>query len=729
MKSFVVMTYYQLMHAIAMTLEIGEKTNLYFNVDYLKVESDFLDKIRGTKVFNKVVGMDSDEYKTSYNDALKKCQNMTSEQIDLIGNKIFEQYLEPYYEQKFHKADFEDEIYVYNDFQRYYYYISKHFKNIIGVEDGYCSLKQQINIHWFKGAYKWVEPFLGKYYPEPLYKGENVKRIISSRDFNDLPQYYKSKLEVVDFKELVRKHYDDYVYILTQIFDLNDFCIDEKDVLILTTPLSRSKHCNSLQNYLFYKKLIAQEKKSGKKIYIKPHPADTLIAYELYEDEQVTVLPKDFPVELLQYKGVKVSKTISFSSTALVKDLGEENIVLYNGKKTVKAINKFILKYISDEKLKLNIYIRAGELSPETYINIKSFVRQYGNIQTLIKIIVPKGKLKEYKEYFSDSHLGSMIKEYEKEYKSDENKYMYCYEIENMKKLNIAHMQYVSLEFVETPLDTEEYIFDNIIKNDIFDYFILLDAKNLGIMVIQKLVTALRAQVKFGYTFLNYTYVDSRKVYLGNGHIYNNFSGLISNRLWNCKIIKPLSQRNGNLFDSVQKIANLNAEHIQYRAILFLYLKNDIYAEIKNGKQYYKDRIEKIVRQNERENIGEKEIAGMIGVELSEYYNWINLFDAAKQNGAVSEIVDDLDINNILILQAEKYFLEALLNERNVERSRQIFDKIELYSYFNGTLKKLFESGLMRKFKFWTIRVQYLKTKYRNLKKGLKKKYRRVVKG
>lgn len=725
MKSFVVMTYYQLMHAIAMTLEMGKKTDLYFNMDYLKVENDFLLKIKETKIFNRVVGMDSDEYKTPYNAVLKTCQKMTPAQIDLIGNRIFEKHLEPYYARKFSNADFYDEIYVYNDFQRYFYYIAKHFKNIVGVEDGYKSLKQQLTVHWFKGTYKWVEPFLGKYYPEPLYKNNHIKKIISSCAFDDLPEYYNEKIEVIDFKDIVENNLDQYVNAITHIFDLEDIDMDEDDTLILTTPLSRSRHCNSLQNFLFYKKLIEKEKKEGKKIYIKPHPADTLVAYDLYEDEQVKVLPRNFPVEILQYKKIKVGKTISFASTALMNEIGEKNVTLYKGPKNVKAINKYILKYISDYKLKLNIYIWVDELSPEIYINVRSYIRQHGNIDMKLKVIIPKGSLKEYREYFHVKNMERMIKAYKKYYKIDEEKMAYCYEIEHLADIKIENLKYVSMEFLESPISEEGYIYHNFIKNDLLDYFFFVDAHNLGLRVISKLAVALRDNIKFVYTFSNYTFLDDdkkKKIYLGNGQIQNTLSGILSNRLWSDRANQILQKTYLPLPEAISAITDINSEDIQYRAILMLYLRADCLAWNRRSKAFFRKKIEGCVK---KANADIDCLAGRVAMELSEYYNWLSQFDSNLQKGEVAELIERLEIDDEIKMKSQSLFIEALLRERQIERSRNTFGKIELYNYFNGTIQLLFRTGIMRRTKNWAVKIQSSKKKYaKKTRTIIKKAYR-----
>ena len=163
MKTFVVMTYYQLMHSVAMALTLDEKPALYFSVNYLNVNDSFLERIRQTEIFDHVVGITARGDLAEFIAELNKTKDFTPEEVDEVGDSIFEKHLEPYYGELFKDADFDDTVYIYNDFQWYSYYVNKHFDDIVGVEDGYGSLEQQLKIHKYKGDQELVVKFLGKY--------------------------------------------------------------------------------------------------------------------------------------------------------------------------------------------------------------------------------------------------------------------------------------------------------------------------------------------------------------------------------------------------------------------------------------------------------------------------------------------------------------------------------------------------------------------------------------
>ncbi|MDE8735441.1 hypothetical protein P0G10_20405, partial [Eubacteriales bacterium DFI.9.88] len=60
------------------------------------------------------------------------------------------------------------------------------------------------------------------YYPEPLYRFEKVKKNISSCNFEDIDDYYKQRLEILDFKDLFQKNKANFIRAMLQIFDLQE---------------------------------------------------------------------------------------------------------------------------------------------------------------------------------------------------------------------------------------------------------------------------------------------------------------------------------------------------------------------------------------------------------------------------------------------------------------------------------------------------------------------------
>lgn len=650
MKSFVVMTFYQLMHATAMTLELKEKTNLFFISNYLGVDEVFLDRVRDTGLFNSVVRLDQEENMGPYHAAMEKTEGMSPKEIDKIGNSIFEKYLEPYYSKKFANADFNDDIYVYNDFQRPYYFISKHFKTIIGVEDGYGSLSQQMKVHHFKGRYAWVVPFLGKYYPEPLYKNPKITKIISSRTFGDLPEYYQKKLEVLDFKDLMEKNKDDFIKAQLKIFNLENIEIKDGGILILSTPLSRGKFCDSIDNFILYKKLIEEEKANGRKIFIKPHPADVAVDYKLYEDEQVTVLPRQFPIELLEYQGVKFSKSISFGSTAIVDNLCDESVIMYQGNNKPDDIKAFIQDYVQNEFITLNVYVMLTDKLSEQCLNVR-MPKGIERIKLNVTFIASEDK----KENYSKAHNFKFV--------------------DNMEELEI---------------------YKNVISKDEFDYFILIDGRNFGTAFMEYLCSVPEKKVQFCTTFFNYTYDgkydDSRRVLLGSGQVSEAFSSQLRNRLWHRSISKYVDIE---CQDSIGEALFERRDSVIHRAKLLLYVDNRQYFKIDDGDSYFREKLKELQEEDKEESA----IARGTALLMKEYYDWATIMSPRSVKGLLKKYLEDSTLSDSIKAKAESEMLEQLLKEQQSEFNRGIYSRLENAGDNNGSNIKEIGKRIKRKIK------------------------------
>lgn len=686
MKSFVVMTYYQLMHATAMTLELGEKTNIYFIWNYLKVSDEFLDRVRDTGIFNLVVKLDQEENMGPYHAAMDNTIGLSDDEIDKIGNSIFEKYLEPYYAEKFADADFEDDIYVYNDFQRPYYFITKHFNNIIGIEDGYGSLSQQMKVHHFKGAYALVTPFLKKYYPEPLYRHRKVSRIISSCYFDDLPDYYYDKLQILDFKDIMERNKESFIQIMMKIFQLGDVEIEDEGILILTTPLSRVRYCDSIDNFLFYKKLIEKEKQNGKQIYIKPHPADSFVDYKLFEDEQVVVLPKQFPIELLEYKGIRFEKSISFGSTAIVDNLCSESITMYTGDNTPSDITSYIKEYVGKERLKLNVYVKLTGMSPDRYMNAFGFLRDKSSLETNVKFIVDRQKQEKYLNYFDPSNLNIRCREFIK-MQHENGQVAYSSEA---KELRIDNLKHCSYSFVATDCMDDYEIYRSIISEDKFDFFLLVDDRSTGFKSLDAIYKYTRERINFCTTFFNYTHAGqdnlSKRIMLGSGQVGDALSNHIRNRLWHCSARNFIDKDCEN---SIGEALFNRRDSVIHRAGLLLHEDNGEYLQIENGNIYYSEKLAWLQENCDDEDV----LIRNILLLLKDYYDWATIVSPRSVRGLISNFIKSCELNEEVIIGIQNEFIEQLLKERQIEFSRTIYKEIEDFNYYKKALRRLKNSG------------------------------------
>lgn len=679
MKSIVVMTYYQLMHSIALSLTLDEKPILYFTCDYIKADEELLQRIRETNIFHDVIGMSEASFIVPFIDELRAAYSKGNSEIDSIGDRIFEKYLEPYYSKIFCGADTREEIYVYNDFQRHFYYIAKHFENIVGIEDGYKSLEQQIRIHRFKGRYKLIEPFIDKYYPAPLYRHKNIKKIISSADFPDIDDYYKNLLEVVDFAELIERNKPSYVKALLHIFCIEGIHVKENSTLYLGQPLSRAQYCNACENYLYHRKVIEAAAKRGEHVYIKPHPADT-IDYHLFRNDHVEVLPKEFPLEVLGYAGMKFERTISFGSTTLVDEIANENIKIYTdptGK--IHDIRKFVRELIQDEKLNINLYLKTREMSPKAYINLYGYVAAHPYINFNITLLLDEELGTHAQEYYALRNLTHRVRQYRATKSEPKEIGLYELQIKKLPLLLNKFPQNTTITMVQTKWKDDFDIYRNYVSKDEFDYFMIASLEDSGFAVSKDLINFLNKNSALALLYPNYTYMDSTKkyeVYLGRGSEVFLLMKRMSNVLFHKSLCSDLDQIvSGN--GTIHLLYPLSEKYID-RPSFPLYLDVNEYQDTFDGDTKYAMLI-----QEQCKNISEGDTYAIkaIAMLLYDYYNWTCIHYFSEDMNLLNSFVNSLPCEDKILKHATLRFAELLLEEQKKDHSKMVIKNEEFFKY------------------------------------------------
>lgn len=715
MKSFVAMTYYQLMHAIAYTVELDEPANLYFSRKYLDVDDEFIDRINKTGVFNEAVGFDMREFETPFYEELKQINAEEEGIIDKVGNSLFEKYLEPFFSKHFCNADTEDEIFVYNDLQLYYYYIAKHFPNIVGIEDGYGSIAQQLRVHRLKGNIELVEPFVGKYFPEYLYKYKNVKRLISSCNFADIPDDYKRKLEVLDFNFLIKNNRDKFNEALQTIFDVSVNEIKNDSIIILGTPLRRSQYCSSVEQYLFYRKTIrnTELKFPQSTIFIKPHPADTM-EYELLETDNVKVIDKAFPIEMIQYQGKKVKKTISFGSTAVLDSISRENELIYREKGKPEDVKRFIKDYVKGESISFNIYIKVSRITTDTFINILSYLKTYKHFQINLIVLSNDECYDDLTRELVARNINKHVNTYIKAHNGKANSNFYYQEIKALKGLKNSMPSNVSMNIVRLE-SLEDASVIKVINNDMFDYCLVADAENLGAYVIRKSTRIIERNSALAYMLLNYTEMAGggrKRVFLGTGVIDDCYTNDLGNRIISKKMLQ--SMQNVENINSLADAFHYYDKKIRKENSLYLNVNEKKYSEIGEGKEYYLKGVRKLTEINNSKTISRDRMLGEISLQANEYYNYVMVTNPYISSNAIEIFFDQIDnVGNSEKKDALALLSAMLLTERKRENESFLGqNKIQCY-YLKPTIKKLLKSG--KKTRMISVAARY------NMKQVLRK--------
>lgn len=718
MKNFVVMTYYQLMHAIAMTIEQEEKSNLFVHVNYLGLKEEFLERIKETDVFNSVVELNQNEFLKPFISELKKTAFMTKSKIDEIGDDIFNEYLEPYFSERFAAADFNDEIYVYNDFQWYYYYIAKHFNNIVGVEDGYKTLKQQLEVHVPKGHHQLTAPFLGKYYPEPLYKYKNIKKIVSSCKFDDIDEYYKKKLEIIDYKELANKNREKFGEKLVYIFNLNNLNIKDNSCLYLAQPLDRALYCDSIDNYLLAKKIINNKVAEGKHVYIKPHPAEKL-DYRIMDNNEITVLDKSFPIEVLDYMGVKFSEGITYGSTSVdtLECIEKRKKISIGTEKGFKGIKREIEDIIANEMFVIDVYIKMYDCDMQSICNICSFFGDVGKIKFKLHVLIEKENYVNYVAEFKNNYKDcfSYIK---KKMRFNARKILYKKQWRILKN----NINLENIEFIESKkIDDIDLEYLNDICKAKGDYVLITNNYSDGILMKNKLIKKINNKMHpiANVVFHNFIKINSKKYIPIDWNLLNS----------NC----ILRWENVGLFrnvfcDSMDKANNFH--EVRYnllkKEIRFTKIYNcECFLPIEKYSNF--EELKKDIVHVSTDGLYSKDdmyVNYDIQSTFAEYINYLKVLQGFdKSVNFNEEILKFTDKYKFDCYQKNIYinYLDQILRDDLGDKNRRTYLNIDLYEYVSGGLRLLIIFEIVQPMCWiWEklkIVKQYLANNYAKIKK------------
>lgn len=343
MKNYVVMTHYQLMYAV-MHAHLYNKNNarLFISNDYINFDGINIDKI-----LNKNIFIEANIFGT------KSIQQDFFSALNSDNPKVaFDEVLENHFANIFTDCK-GGTFYIFNEFQLYYYYIEKYANEIIIVEDGYGSYKQQNNILCFKGQYKEINPYIGTLFPLLHAKSPKVVKYLINVPVNEL-SVHKGLIEICDFKEMESKiNRNSLLNFYKDIYNFPDK-LNENSALLLTQPLKRANYCRTIDQMKLYKKILKEKLSQFDHIYIKPHPADD-IGYNFLVNEKVTLLSSDFPVEVFNYTETEFELTYTFGSTASkIAKYSKDNISLFNYQKpTHNQIARFIKKFVRGVKIEI----------------------------------------------------------------------------------------------------------------------------------------------------------------------------------------------------------------------------------------------------------------------------------------------------------------------------------------------------------------------------------------
>jgi hypothetical protein len=333
---------------------------------------------------------------------LQTTVEMSDEEIDEIGSSIFDKHLMPYYSELFKAADADDEIILYNEFQWYFYYITKVFDNITVAEDGYgilaLFLSNKLELFASSKAHAPKIRFFGKYYPEPMFKHEKVRRVIASTGMEEgsLPGYLAGKLDVIDFFELVNADRCRYEKIALSIFNIEGVDVPCGGTLVLGQPVEKIDIGNSTDEYLLHKRMVFDALRDGARVYFKPHPMQR-IDFGCLEGNGVVVLKKDFPIELIEYVGARFDKAVTFASSALdtIRTAKEKVRIAGEGEISASDMRAALAAYIADCRLNVSVFVPAWKPSIVTDVAVEHLIVASDKVDLNIRIATAPKRMKK----------------------------------------------------------------------------------------------------------------------------------------------------------------------------------------------------------------------------------------------------------------------------------------------------------------------------------------------
>jgi len=730
MKSFVVMTYYHFMHATAMALNMDEKPNLYFAVNYLNIDEDIIQRIRETEIFNSVTVLDHSGFVKQVSVKLEATKNLDKDGIDEIGSSIFEEYLEPYYAEKMANADMEDEIFVYNDFQFYYYYVSKHFKHVVGVEDGYRVLEQQTRVHKFKGVYVRLLDFIeAGYYPRPLWRHPNVDYIISSCEFDDIDPYYTKRMKVMDFYDLIEQNRESFVNALKYIFDVDMGFAAENASILIGQPLDRCQYCTPLDYYLFNRKLI--EESDSASLVVKPHPAERL-DFTLFEDKGVTVINKSFPIEVLNYCDVTFEEGISFDSTSLrtLKCIKKSKRVLDVERPSFRQVKGAVQRSIEGQQLTVCVVVKINGINYDSYVNAYTYFTRNKKVRYEVILAIGESLDESAEDYYEQARFKRNLRVYlSSGNKSGARKI----EVKELLKGKRILKENTGFHMMRAPLDDEGLLRYAAKYAPNADYFFCTDASNLGLMIVGHFDLLFRQGMRHVVEFPAFVQTGSGARLLNIRNVENMACHTSNTLLYRSVLLKALDEDNLE-FALTKAVANhpgnvtsVHRVHLSDSTTVFLEDFIDV--------DYFADRIarcEQYAGGIDAKEVKDEFLTRMYSSIIDEYISWQRLTNGSYSKDMGMAFIDCIGIDPELKERVVFTIADALYTYRDREYSRFIYRENLDLTYYRVIETWLFHTGVAKSLE--TMRrssvrgKRKLDKKIRSLKKEKRKVKRKLTK-
>lgn len=196
------------------------------------------------------------------------------------------------------------------------YIMIKH-NNIKFIEEGN-------GVYYTNRKYRFIKNIVRKIIglPDINGTGDNIKEIEVSYP-NRLIEELQSKAKVLNLcklekglnnlekKEILSVYFDDKYHFIEKYFDLENLA------LLITQPFSEDGDMSENEKIKLYRKILEKLSVKNYNILIKSHPREKTEYQKIFKGKNILILPKDFPLELVNLLGNSIKIGITVSSTAL----------------------------------------------------------------------------------------------------------------------------------------------------------------------------------------------------------------------------------------------------------------------------------------------------------------------------------------------------------------------------------------------------------------------------
>ena len=142
----------------------------------------------------------------------------------------------------------------------------------------------------------------------------------------------------MDVRRLWEMKSDEEKNRILEFFNISEIYnqIQEDSTILITQSLSEDKLLPYDEEISIYKEFVDKYPN----LIIKTHPRDKKNYHEIFEGIPVIDVP--FPIELLSFMGIKVSKIVTICSTVALNFKDECEIETYDGETSSERINECI---------------------------------------------------------------------------------------------------------------------------------------------------------------------------------------------------------------------------------------------------------------------------------------------------------------------------------------------------------------------------------------------------